>query len=69
MDDKKYTLRINMKNGERLVFITDMNTIGKLKMCFDIKEKLNEDFVYEVEGTLIKIHEIANGKWSPFGEI
>lgn len=54
MDDKKYTLRINMKNGGRFVFITNMNTIGKLKMCFDIKEKLNEDFVYEVEGYQLK---------------
>ena len=69
MDDKKYTLRINMKNGGRFVFITNMNTIGKLKMCFDIKEKLNEDFVYEVEGIPIKIHEVDNAIWFPFDEI
>lgn len=69
MDDKKYTLRINMKNGGRFVFITNMNTIGRLKMCFDIKEQLNENFVYEVEGIPIKIHEIDNAKWSPYDEI
>lgn len=69
MDDKKYILRINMKNGQRLVVITNMNTIGRLKMCFDIKEQLNENFVYEVEGTPIKIHEIDNAKWSPYDEI
>ena len=69
MDDKKYILRINMKNGQRLVVITNMNTIGRLKMCFDIKEQLNENFVYEVEGTSIKIHEIDNAKWSPYDEI
>lgn len=38
-------------------------------MCFDIKEQLNENFVYEVEGTPIKIHEIDNAKWSPYDEI
>ena len=69
MDDKKYILRINMKNGQKLAVITNMNTIGRLKMCFDIKEKLDKDFVYEVEGTPIKIHEIDNGKWCPFDEI
>lgn len=69
MDDKKYILRINMKNGGRFVFITNMNTINRLKMCLNIKEQLNEDFVYEVEGIPIKIHEIDNGKWFPYDEI
>ena len=66
MKNKKYTLRINMKNGQSLMVITNMNTIGRLKLCFSIKEKLNEDFVYEVEGTPIKLHEIDDVIWFPF---
>ena len=69
MDDKKYKLRINMKNGQRLIFITNMNTIGKLKLYHDIKKRLDEDFTFEVEGTPIKIHEIDNAVWFPFDEI
>lgn len=66
MKNKKYTLTINMKNGHGFMCITNMNVIKGLKMCFSIKEKLNEDFIYEVNGAPIKIHEIDDIIWFPF---
>lgn len=68
MDDKKYTLRINIKNGQRLIVITNKNTVACFKMCYDIKESLDEDFTFEVEGTPVKIHEVDNVIWFPFDE-
>ena len=66
MKNKKYTLAIDMKNGRRFIVITNMNEIRRLKLCFSIKEKLNEDFIYKVKGAPIKIHEIDNILWFPF---
>ena len=43
MKNKKYTLTINMKNGQSFIVITNMNAIRGLKLRFSIKEKLNED--------------------------
>ena len=63
MDDKKYTLRINMKNGDKLEFITDKITIQKLMICVKRRDNLNKETMFKVVGQPIKISEIEDFKY------
>ena len=63
MDDKKYTLRINMKNGDKLEFITDKITIQKLMICVKRKDNLSKETMFKVVGEPIKISEIEDFKY------
>lgn len=57
----KYKLLIKMKNGEDLIFLTNITSINRLKLRYGIR---NKNSVIEIAGQLIKISEIENYKYA-----
>lgn len=56
----KYKLLIKMKNGEDLIFLTNITSINRLKLRYGIR---NKNSVIEIAGQLIKISEIENYRY------